>query len=192
MPQGLNPATPDLLALNPSGQVPVLVDPNTDTTIADSHAILVYLALTYGNKTSPWFPTNDPLKAALITKWLSFSANEIHNSLTKVRIAELFSWNIPFPLEVAYEKSKEVLVYLDKALAEASAKGQKWLVPGELPTIADVAVFPYVGLAEASSKGKMKLGGYPEVEAWVGRVQALPGFLTMEGLPSSTVTASSL
>ena len=185
MPQGLAPATPDLLAVNPLGQVPVLVDPNTDTTIADSQAILVYLALAYGNKSSPWFPTEDTLKAALVTKWLSFSANEVHNSLSMVRFAELFSLKIPFPLEVAYEKSKEVLAYLNKALAEGSAQGQKWLVPGEHPTIADVVVFP-VALAEDSSKGKLKLGEYPEVEAWVGRVQALPGFLTMAGLPTTS------
>ncbi len=179
VPGSLRPASQDLLDVNPAGCVPVLVDPNAGVTITDSHAIIVYLALAYGaDKAASWFPT-DPVRAAAVAKWMSFSANEVHGSLTKVRVAELFDWAIPFPLATAYSLSRQVLGYLDSELAKS---GHEWLAPGAAPTLADICVFPYVALAEASSKGQMSLAEYPAVAAWVARVKALPGFITMDGL----------
>jgi glutathione S-transferase len=49
----------------------------------------------------------------------------------------------------------------------------------ERPTIADVAVFPYVALA---NDGKISLDNYPNVLAWIDRVKHLPGFVGMIGI----------
>jgi len=46
--------SPEYLAKNPFGQVPLLVD--DETQIADAQAILVYLARKYGGE--PWLPTD--------------------------------------------------------------------------------------------------------------------------------------
>lgn len=56
---------PDFLALNPFGQVPVIDD--NGTVIADSNAILVYLAKKYDNGT--WLP-EEPAAAARVQRWL--------------------------------------------------------------------------------------------------------------------------
>ena len=57
---------PAFLALNPLGQVPVIDDGGT--VIADSNAILVYLAKRYGD--AHWLP-DDPAGAAVVQRWLS-------------------------------------------------------------------------------------------------------------------------
>ena len=65
--------TSEFLALNPLGQVPVLRDDGA--VIADSNAILVYLALTYDAERR-WLPA-DPLQAAQVQRWLSIAAGEL-------------------------------------------------------------------------------------------------------------------
>jgi glutathione S-transferase len=49
----------------------------------------------------------------------------------------------------------------------------------ERPTIADIAVFPYVALAR---DGKIELDVYPHVIAWSDRVQQLPDYIPMLGI----------
>jgi glutathione S-transferase len=38
---------------------------------------------------------------------------------------------------------------------------------------------PYIGLAH---EGGISLAPYPAVKAWIGRIKALPGFITMPAL----------
>jgi glutathione S-transferase len=47
------------------------------------------------------------------------------------------------------------------------------------PTIADIAVFPYVALA---NDGKIDLAPYPNVRNWIDRIKQLPGYIPMAGL----------
>ena len=61
----------EFLKLNPFGQVPVLVD--GEVTLADSTAILVYLARKYGEE---WLP-GDPLGQARVQRWLSVASGEV-------------------------------------------------------------------------------------------------------------------
>ena len=65
--------TPEFLARNPFGQVPVLED--GDVTLADSNAILVYLAGRY-DSSGRWYP-RDPLTAGRIQQWLSVAAGQL-------------------------------------------------------------------------------------------------------------------
>ena len=55
--------SPEYLALNPFGQVPLLVD--DDTKLADAQAILVYLARQYGG--DQWLPL-EALPLGLVQK----------------------------------------------------------------------------------------------------------------------------
>ncbi len=64
-------------------------------------------------------------------------------------------------------------------LGEITARGDHWLASKEHPTIADVAVFPYVALAPSSSKGAIALETFPHVLAWVERFKAWKGFSPM-------------
>ena len=173
------------LKLNPLGQVPVLVDPNTEDgselVLRDSAAIVTYLARNYAPNAG-WAP-NEALPAARVAQWLAYSGHEITMSLLKVRVALLFDWNIePLTVEAAMEASKTVLAYLDSQLLAGEANGQEWLVPGQHPTIADVCVYPYVAFANGSSKGALNLADYKALSRWLARFAALPGYVALPGL----------
>ena len=160
--------TPAFLAMNPLGQVPVLTD--GDVTVRDSGAILVYLATKYGDEN--WLP-RDPAGLAEIVAWLSFAANEINNGVTVARFAKL-TGDTSIDLDTAQRRAGRSLKILDAWLAD-----RDWLALGR-PTIADIACYPYIALA---GEGEVRLEGRDNVIAWIGRVQDLPGWVAMTGLP---------
>ena len=158
---------PEFLALNPFGQLPVLVD--GDTVLADAQAILVYLARQYGGDS--WLPL-EALPLAQVVRWLSTAAGEIRQGPESARLYHLFNAT-SINLERANQKSEFILSQLDQHLAERT-----WLELGH-PTIADVAVFPYVALA---GDGQIDLSPYANVLSWIERVKTLPGFVAMLGI----------
>ncbi|WP_066122581.1 glutathione S-transferase family protein [Geminocystis sp. NIES-3709] len=158
---------PQFLALNPFGQVPLLVD--GETILADAQAILVYLARQYGNE--QWLPL-DALSLAKVIRWLSTTAGEIRQGVESARLYHLFkATNIN--LDRANQKAEYILTQLNDHL-----RNREWLELNH-PTIADVAVFPYVALA---SDGKIDLTPYPHVLNWIDRVKSLPNFVGMIGI----------
>ena len=159
--------SPEYLALNPFGQVPVLVD--DDTKLADAQAILVYLARQYGGDL--WLPL-DALPLAQVVRWLSTTAGEVRQGPESARLYHLFGAT-SINLERTYQKADYILTQLNIPL-----KTRTWL-EFERPTIADVSVFPYVALAR---DGKIDLDAYPHVLAWIDRIKYLPGFIGMAGI----------
>jgi glutathione S-transferase len=155
------------LALNPFGQVPVLED--GDTTLADAQAILYYIAARQGD--GRWLPT-DPLGQARVVRWLSTAAGEVRQGPESARLHQLFGVKA-IPIERAQEKAVFILDQLDRHLSD-----RLWL-ECDRPTIADIAVFPYVALA---GDGGIDLAPYPQVRAWIARFQALPGYRPIKGL----------
>lgn len=157
----------EFLALNPFGQIPVLVD--GDTVLADAQAILVYLARQYGG--DAWLPLEaEPLSRVI--RWLSTTAGEVRQGPESARLYHLFK-TTSINLERATQKAEFILTQLNDHLAN-----REWLELGH-PTIADVAVFPYVALAP---DGKIALEPYLHVLAWIDRVKHLPGFVGMRGI----------
>lgn len=159
--------SPEYLALNPFGQVPLLID--GDTRLADAQAILVYLAGQYGG--DRWLSL-EPLSLARVVRWLSTTAGEIRQGPESARLYHLFGVT-GIDIDRAYQKAEYILTQLDKHLSD-----REWL-EFDRPTIADIAVFPYVAL---SGDGKIDLAPYPNVIAWIDRVKQLPGYIPMAGL----------
>jgi glutathione S-transferase len=155
------------LALNPFGQVPVLEDDGT--VLADAQAILFYLAARQGD--GRWLPA-DTLGQARIVRWLSTAAGEVRQGPEAARLHHLFGVKA-IAIERASERAAFLLQQLERHLAD-----RLWLEL-ERPTIADIAVFPYVALA---GDGGIDLAPYPNVRAWIRRIQALPGYVSMQGL----------
>jgi glutathione S-transferase len=140
-----------------------------DTTLADAQAILYYIAARQGD--GRWLPT-DPLGQARVVRWLSTAAGEVRQGPESARLHQLFGVKA-IPIERAQEKAAFVLDQLDRHLSD-----RLWL-ECDRPTIADIAVFPYVALA---GDGGIDLAPYPHVRAWIARFQALPGYRPMKGL----------
>ena len=164
------------LAVNPRGEVPVLVD--NDVVLRDSMAILVYLATQYDERRR-WLPA-DNVGTASVMEWLAFAASWIQFGVFTARALVSFGISgngLPHTfkgdLEEARIRGTTSLTIMEKQLS-----GQDWLC-GDRPTIADVACFPYIALAPM---GDIALEPYPAVQAWIARFKQLPGYLTMPGL----------
>lgn len=159
----------DFVALNPLHKVPVLDD--GDVLLRDSAAIMVYLARTYGK--SDLYP-DAPAEMADVQQWLSFSVNEVFNGLALVRANVIFKRGMD---QAALTKAAEdALNMLEHRLTD-----HEWLSLGRF-TLADLACYPYTAL---SHEGGIDLARWPAVQAWCGRVEALPGYAAMPGLPAA-------
>ncbi|KRA61436.1 glutathione S-transferase [Caulobacter sp. Root655] len=151
-------------ALNPLGQIPVLQD--GDLTLADSNAILVYLARRYAPE-GPWLP-EEPVAAAAVQRWLSIAAGEVMHGPAIARMISLFG----FPDDPARAAliSERVLTFMDGHLA-----GRTFLAADHV-TLADLACYSYVAHAP---DGGVALEPYPAVRAWLARVESQPWFQPM-------------
>ena len=153
------------LAKNRFGQVPVLQD--GDTLIADSNAILVYLAEQYDD-TNTWLPV-DPVAAAEVQRFLSAAAGQVAYGPAAARLVNVFG------AALDHKRAIEIAHNL-LALLETHLEGRDWLV-GSNPTIADVANYAYIAHAP---EGDVSLDNYPNVRAWLSRIAAMPGFVPMQ------------
>ncbi|MGK0149897.1 glutathione S-transferase family protein [Pseudomonas putida] len=154
---------PDFLALNPFGQVPVIDD--NGTVIADSNAILVYLAKKYDNGT--WLP-EEPAAAARVQRWLSIAAGPLAFGPAAARLVTIFGAS--FNTDEVITRAHTLLKVIDAELAKAP------FLAGSTPTIADIANYSYIAHAP---EGNVSLEPYANVRSWLARVEALPGFVPM-------------
>jgi glutathione S-transferase len=152
------------LALNPFGQIPVLQD--GDVLLADSNAIVVYLAMRY-DPSRRWYP-QDPVRAAEVQRWLSVAAGELMHGPAAARRAVVFRGSTD---PDAVGRADKLLSTLERHLA-----GRDFLV-GPEPTLADLAIYTYTAHAP---EGGVALEPFPAVRAWLSRLEALPGFVPMQ------------
>ncbi|MBL8680473.1 MAG: glutathione S-transferase [Myxococcales bacterium] len=155
---------PDFLALNVFGQVPVIDDGGT--VLADSNAILVYLATRY-DRERRWLPT-DPTAQAHVQRWLSVAAGPLAFGPAAARLTKVFG----APHDDAHRARAEGLF----RTMEQHLASRDWLA-SDHETIADLAMYTYTAHAP---EGGISLDEYPRTRAWIARVEALPGFVAMK------------
>ncbi|QOU03225.1 glutathione S-transferase [Pseudomonas fluorescens] len=161
--------TPEFLAtLNSFGQVPAIDD--NGTILADSNAILVYLANRYGD--GQWLPS-DPVGQARVQRWLSAAAGQLHAGPASARLAVVFGADVD--TVTAISRSHALLALMEQQLSQSR------FLAGEQPSIADIAFYTYVAHAP---EGNVSLADYPQVRAWLASIEALPGFV---GMPRTAV-----
>lgn len=154
---------PDFLALNPFGQVPVIDD--NGTVIADSNAILVYLAKKYDN--GAWLP-EEPAAAARVQRWLSVAAGPLAFGPAAARLVTVFGAS--FNADEVISRAHTLLKEIDAELAKTP------FLAGSTPTIADIANYSYIAHAP---EGNVSLEPYANVRNWLARIEALPRFVPM-------------
>lgn len=155
-----------LIDMNPLGQIPIFTD--GDVVLRDSQAILIYIARKWGGET--WLPI-DAASMADVAQWLMVAENEIARGPADARVHVKFG--IKLDVELAREKAARVL-----SVVNAHLQKHQWLALGR-PTIADIACMPYVALGH---EGGVPVSAYPAAEAWVKRIKALPGFISMPAI----------
>ena len=152
------------LKLNPLGQIPVLQD--GAIVIADSNAILVYLAKRYAPG-SPWLP-EEPVTASHVQRWLSIAAGELKYGPATARAASL--WGNPADRGQADEIADRLLRFMEGHLAD------RHFLAAEHPTIADLACYSYIAHAP---EGGITLEPYAATQRWLSRIESLPRFQPM-------------
>ncbi|MBB3139345.1 glutathione S-transferase family protein [Halomonas organivorans] len=160
---------PGYLAISPLGQVPAIDD--NGITLADSNAIITYLVERYGEPAT-WIGT-DPLEKARVQRWLSIAAGEIAAGPCAARLVTVF--DAPLDHEAAKAKAHELLAMIDTHL-----DGRDWLA-ADRPTLADIVGYSYIAHAP---EGGVSLAPYPNIRAWLSRIEALPRFIGMARSPS--------
>ncbi len=160
---------PDFLQKNIFGQVPVLED--GDVILADSNAILVYLANKY-DQSRNWLP-EDAAEAAEVQRFLSVAAGPVASGPAAARLVNVFGAKLDHAK--AIDDAHTLLSTLDAHLTE-----REWLATDHA-TIADLANYSYIAHAP---EGGVGLGNYPNIRAWLSRVEALSGFVAMQTTPA--------
>ena len=166
--------SPEFLALNDRGKVPVL-KLDDGRTMAESNAILNYLA-----QGSPLLP-EAPWARAKTLQWMFFEqySHEPYIAVSRF-IHKHLSPDHPRRASLPALKASgdEALAAMERHLARLSWFG------GEYYTIADIALYAYTHVAE---EGGFDLGGFPKVECWLKRVAKTPGFVPMRSVAMQAV-----
>ncbi len=166
--------TPEFLArVNANGRIPVLQIGDGDTArfLPESNAACWYIALG-----SPLVP-EDRFAQADVLRWMFF---EQYNH--EPNVATLRFW-LRFVGEANLSAEQRAQI-MPKRIAGSAAldlmnrhlAGRAFFC-GEAASLADIALFAYTHVAE---EGGFGLRDYPQVLAWIARVQALPGFVPMD------------
>ena len=168
--------TPDFLAKNPSGQVPVLeVDDNR--YISESNAILWYIAIG-----TPLAPENR-LDRADALQWMFFEQHALEPN-----IGAAYFWLClvrggrdlqTHALDDWMERGHAALQVMENHLTH-----QDFFADGRI-TVADIALYAYTHLAEQCD---FHLDPFPAIRRWLTRVEQAPHFVTMDWRPGQADT----
>ena len=162
--------TDPILALNPAGTIPILVD--GALVLTESSAMLTYLAALAA---PGWLGGATPADRAQVEQWLAFSPR-LTASCGGARLHDMLL--MPGDIGALRASATRALRELEAALSARRRRGHSFLV-GAAPTIADIACFPYVALAP---DGGIDLGPYPSIRLWMRAIRGLPGFIEMPGI----------
>ena len=169
--------TPELLAISPRGKVPIIRD--GDYALNESLAILTYLDRKH--PTPPLFGTT-PEETGTIMRVIMDHEAYGEPAIQAVTRPILFG-----KLDEQRDKVTEALPALRDELGRLTKQlGARSFLVGDTISAADIFVFPMIKTieralgkpgAETLDHGLRPLGGgYPEIAAWVSRIEALPGY----------------
>jgi glutathione S-transferase len=158
--------TPEFLAMNPNGKIPLLVLPD-GRCLAESNAILCFLA-----DGSEYF-RGDAFARSAVLQWLFFEqySHEPYIATSRFIIQYLGS---PPDRQTELEQKKQG-GYKALGVLEQQLEKSDYLTGNEL-SIADVALFAYTHVA---AEGDFDLGNFPAIGAWIERIRMRPNFLAM-------------
>jgi glutathione S-transferase len=158
--------TPDYLAMNPNGKVPLLeIAPGR--YLAESNAMLCYLA-----EDTPYLP-DDRWQCAQVMQWLFF---EQYSHEPYVAVARFIMKYLPseherhLELPRLHERGHQAFAVMEQHLSRHA------FLVDEHYSIADIALYAYTHVAE---EGGFDLSRYKAVGKWLESVRSQPGHIAM-------------
>jgi glutathione S-transferase len=169
--------TPEFLAKNPGGRVPLL-EVAPDRYLPESNAILWYIA--GGTPLAP----EDRIDRAEALQWMFFEQHSLEPNLgsarfwlTMVKGGRQLQLHA---LEEWMEKGYQALNVMEQHL-----QNHEFFAANRY-TIADIALYAYTHVANESG---FDLTGFPAIRRWLSRVVAQPDYVTMDWHPASMAIA---
>ncbi len=154
--------TPQFMALNPAGQVPMVVL-DDGRPLSQSNAIILYLA-----KGSDLIPA-DLYDRARMWEWLFWEQYSHEPYVAVARFKVKYLGQEVSSLEPRLvERGKGALQRLEDGLTDSA------FLVGDRLTLADVSLVAYTRVGH---EGGFDLSHYPAVQAWIARVEAALGIL---------------
>src|SRR5713226_10278621 len=167
--------TPEFLAKNPSGQVPLL-EVASGRFIAESNAILWYVA--GGTALAP----EDRIDRAEALQWMFF---EQHSLEPNIGAAYFWLALVKGGRELQQHALEDWMEEGYRALGvmENHLKTHAYFATGQL-TVADIALYGYTHVADHCD---YDLTTFPAIRAWLRRIEQTPGFVSMDWRPCAEV-----
>lgn len=148
--------TPEFLAMNPAGQVPLAILAD-GRPLAQSNAIILHLA--EGSDLIP----SDAYDRARMLEWMFWEQYSHEPCIAVRRFQRLFLGKPDAEIDPRLmERGLAALARVETGLRNAA------FLVGERLSLADVALVAYTRLAH---EGGFDLAGFPAVRAWIARVE---------------------
>ena len=158
--------SPEFIAINPNSKIPAIIDRDSEITVFESGAILIYLA----EKTGKFLPQEGADRARVI-EWLMFqmaSVGPMFGQLGHFRNAA--PEQIPYAIARYEKETLRLLGVLDRQLADTPHIAGGY-------SIADMATYPWV-VSATSPYGGISLEEFPNVQRWIATMESRPAVQT--------------
>ena len=151
---------PEFLALNPNGRIPVLVDTDTNTTIFESGALMLYLA----EKAGALMPTS-PAGRWTAMQWLMFQMGGVGPMQGQaVTFERYFNEDVPAARSRYKNETRRLYEVLNIRLAEVE------FLAGEY-SIADIANWSWV---KTHRWARIPVDGLDHLQRWIDTIASRP------------------
>ena len=175
--QGGATRTPEFLALNPNGHIPVVVDhrPDGDIVVWESMACALYLARHHGVADGASISPATPREDAEALRWSLWTVNEVEKDALTVlahRLAMPADQRKPELAEAAERRLHVPLRVLEQHLAVQAERGEAHLAADRF-TVADLCVASVLNWARPA---RTLIEAHPRVGAWLAACMERPAY----------------
>ena len=168
--------TAEFRALNPNGRIPVIVDTETETTLFESGAILLYLA----EKSKRLMPLDDAGRYEVI-QWLMFQMGGIGPMQGQaVTFERYFSEDVPAARARYKNETRRLYEVLDTRLGSSEYLARDY-------SIADIATWSWV---KTHRWARIPVDGLDHLQRWIDTIAARPAVQRGIELPPPAGSAS--
>ena len=158
--------SPEFIAINPNSKIPAIIDRDSEITVFESGAILIYLA----EKTGKFLPPEGADRVRVI-EWLMFQMASVGPMFGQLgHFRTVAPEKLPYAIARYEKETLRLLSVLDRQLADNS------YIAGEY-SIADMATYPWV-VATTSPYMGLSLEEFPNVQRWIETMEARPAVPT--------------
>lgn len=167
--------TPEFLAINPNGHIPVLVDerPEGPVTVWESMACALYIARVHGRADGQSITPATPREDAEALRWSFWTVTELEaDALTVLmhRMAMPEDQRKPELAEKAEARLKVPLAVLEKHLQDQQARGEAHMAANRF-TVADLCVASVVSWIRPAAA---LMQAHPLTQAWLAQCLERP------------------